>query len=319
MKRLTCALLAVCILLLGAAGCSGRESGEQEGITQINPQEGALSKKDKLAVNLYFADPSFTKLVSESRELDIPVNENEEYAVLQALCEGPASQGDVAGNRLINENTAIVSIASSGDVLFITLSRDFLDWSFFSGNNLENSLNQRKQLAVYSIVNTMVEVSGYSRVQLLVESEDGGTGQRIRLEDVGFPGSGVLEPLARNGEVVLNPKNTLRLLFEAVANQNYENVFTYISYEGETGDAKPDEEEFLAIARERNPVMEQYVIGDVIIGAGWDTAVIMVDITYKLKGEEQTEKTNIPVRLIKESGMWKMQYEEFVKLFFQGE
>lgn len=32
MKRLTCALLAVCILLLGAAGCSGRESGEQEGI-----------------------------------------------------------------------------------------------------------------------------------------------------------------------------------------------------------------------------------------------------------------------------------------------
>ena len=58
MKRLICALLAVCILLLGAAGCSGRESGEQEGITQINPQEGALSKKDKLAVNLYFADPS---------------------------------------------------------------------------------------------------------------------------------------------------------------------------------------------------------------------------------------------------------------------
>ena len=303
-------------MLLGAAGCSGRESGEQEGITQINPQEGALSKKDKLAVNLYFADPSFTKLVSESRELDIPVNENEEYAVLQALCEGPASQGDVAGNRLINENTAIVSIASSGDVLFITLSRDFLDWSFFSGNNLENSLNQRKQLAVYSIVNTMVEVSGYSRVQLLVESEDGGTGQRIRLEDVGFPGSGVLEPLARN---VCPLASILALLFEAVANQNYENVFTYISYEGETGDAKPDEEEFLAIARERNPVMEQYVIGDVIIGAGRDTAVITVDITYKLKGEEQTEKTNIPVRLIKESGMWKMQYEEFVKLFFQGE
>jgi len=175
MKRIVLLLLVFAMCFL--SGCKAEEYKSSEQI-EISPMSEAARTED-LTVQLYYGNADMKYLVAETRTIAAAANDRLEKSVLEELFKGPqATNGEY--NYLINKDTQVVNVNSSGGVLTVTLSKEFLEWPA----TIENSA--QKELAVYSVVNTLVEATGYSQVQLMVDRDSTGVGQRIRSQDLGL-------------------------------------------------------------------------------------------------------------------------------------
>lgn len=290
-------------------GCVPNSSNN---VIEINPLPSAANK-ETMVTTLYFGNANIQMLVGETRELSVPMNEREEKVALEALIAGPVSKSSEF-NPLINSDTRVVSIIQSQDVLFVTLSKEFLKW--------RDDVIMKRQLAVFSIVNTLVEISGCARVQLLVDIDGSGTGQRIRLDRIGMGAlmdaqdiNAVLEPLERNGDIVLTPSNTALAFFDTIIRGDYSSAYGYIAYNDISGTKKPDENAFVSELKDYAPSVEGLLVRDCVVGANGLTAVVMVDYSVRIKNGETTVRTNIPVKLLKENDVWKIRYSTMRRLF----
>lgn len=308
MKKLWIAVLLAAALLLASCGDSGGKPPE------INPLPDVAIKQN-MTVNLYFASASYGDLVYETRNIEIPVSESVESVIINELIKG-STLNSTELKAAINPATRVVNITESGDVLFVTLSQEFLDWSWLPASSQDDtSLNTIKFTSVYSIVNTIIEQGSYSRVQLLVDIDGSGLGQRMQRTEVGFTGEGILEPLDRNGDIVLTPSNTMGRIFDAVMSREYETAYSFVAYNDDDGSEKKNLNTFSAALRDFRPSLESYAVRDSVLSADGSRAVVMVDYTLREAGQEPVEKTNIPVNLKKENGVWKISYTNFTKTF----
>lgn len=304
MKRVVCIAITAILIISLFGGCTS-ESGELESdVIEINPTEGA-SNKEKVCAMLYYANLDYSMLAGEEREIDVPVSQRQEYSVLEKLIAGP-SQNGAYFNCVINPSTRIVSMSEENGILSVNLSKDFLDWGFITYPDISEKLDTVKQLAVYSIVNTLVEVSGIPRVQLFVDREGNGTSQRINLSEVGMGPGGVLESLGRNGAVVLSAQRTLQIVFNAWKNKNYDDMYDYITYLDEDGNERMDESTFVNRMKESGVSIGEFSVVEIVESADSNRQIFMVDYITVSSSAEQKAYTNVPVKLVKENAMWKL-------------
>lgn len=308
MKKIVAMIL---VLLIFCSACSA----DKTEVVEINPlSENAV--KDSSQVTLYFKNIDHNALVSEFRTIEASLNERIEVAILKELISGPSAiNGEM--EMVINPATKVVNISDNGGFLFVTLSKEFLE-PFNMGNIAQQDaqavFKNKMRLAVYSIVNTLIEYSCYSRVQILVDKDGSGNGKRIQLAEVGFDGEGTLEPLAWNGEVVLTCLNTVTLLFDETERKDWESVYKYIAYNDSGDTQKPVLSDFINTISALGITLENYEIEDCILSQGSNTAIVIMNYSIKAKEAESRQKTNIPIRLIKENNIWKIQYSVFKNL-----
>ena len=119
-------------------------------------------KRVRKIVTLYFANEEMTGLVAERRVIEVPNNITEERVALQALFEGPHTEGLVSH---IPADTVINDVNKEAAICYVDLTPVF-------DNKLLPGTPARK-LAVYSIVNTLTELGGgdVSKVQFLINAE----------------------------------------------------------------------------------------------------------------------------------------------------
>ncbi len=318
MKHKPILAIIMMFLLLFSAACDQHIEGSkiEEGISNIviDPTQGALNTSTQKVI-CYYANEDYTMLVGETVEIEIPVSSQKEYVILETLIYGPQTIGTNL-NTVINPQTKIIDIEEFEEYISITLSEDFLDWSFISETNLSvEALNCIKRLSVYAIVNTIIESSLCTKVQILVDKEGSNTGQRITLSEVGMGGAGILEPLGRSGDVVLSAQKTLDNLFNAMIDEDYSEVYGYIAYMDEENGQRPLENSFSAWIQSRNISVESYQINEEVETVERETTILMVDYVINISGEGRKEFTNIPVKLIKENALWKMTYPMMQELF----
>jgi germination protein M len=141
---------AVLVLGLAAAllfcGCRGPAAPTE-------PQEV------RETVRLYYGDQGNEQLVSEEREIVYPQGEDRYRAALEALIEGPRTQGYRAN---IAPETRVYGTIRQDGALLANLSREFQQ---FGGSVAET-------VAVLSVVNTLTQFEGIERVKILVEGEE---------------------------------------------------------------------------------------------------------------------------------------------------
>ena len=114
---------------------------------------------DTTVATLYFADENAMYLVPESREIVLKEGEKLETAVVGALLAGPKN------NRLYSvlpQGVKVLSTETKDGICFVNLS------AAFTSNGMGGST---EMLAVYSMVNTLCEVEGVEKVQILVEGK----------------------------------------------------------------------------------------------------------------------------------------------------
>lgn len=308
-------MLLLAVIL--ASACSADEQVPTPAVVQVNPLAEAVSN-DEIVARLYYGFTDNRLLAGENRRIKVPVNESIETSVLNELIREGPSQGSASLRQVINPETTVVAAAAEGQYLAVTLSRDFLmQPAVQNGGTLLSGQAERTRrfLAVYSVVNTLIEQGSYSRVRLLIDEDGTGAGRPITLQEAGMSGNGECEPLARNGEIELTAINTMRELLRAVEQRDWSLVYDFIAYKNQYGQDKPSFEDFRSdVERARFALSNPQVLDDVLAPDG-TSEIIMVSYDLRPQDGETQSFTNVPRRLILENDIWKITYNAFSSMF----
>ena len=140
-----------------------KEKQEKEEIQEYVPEEEITEEQYRQTiVSLFFENIETKELTPEARMIDIKELINNPYEkLMNMLMEGPKNE---KLNKLIPENTKVLSINKEGDTLTIDFSSEFL--------NYDKSSDSGKSNLIYSIVNTMTELTEINHVKFLINGEE---------------------------------------------------------------------------------------------------------------------------------------------------
>lgn len=116
--------------------------------------------QDESNITLYFSDLNAEYLIPEIHQIKVRRGESLEKLVMQALINGPQSSRN---GPTVPPETKILSIETKDSVCFVNLSSEFV-----TRNNVGSTA---ERLTIFSIVNSLTELSGVDKVQFLIEGE----------------------------------------------------------------------------------------------------------------------------------------------------
>lgn len=126
----------------------------------IDNDGNEINTYDQVRVKLYFANADGDGLIGAYREKYYSTNIPLERFVVDELIAGPS--GQVEGLcASINPEVKVISILTKDQVCYVNL-----DSAFLTGVN-----NVSTEVSIYSIVNSLVELNGVNKVQILVNGE----------------------------------------------------------------------------------------------------------------------------------------------------
>ena len=127
--------------------------------TFIENAGNEINAYEKVDLRLYFANEAGDSLVEENRR-NVVYNSNIslEKLVVEKLVEGPMAEG---AYPTVNPTTKIVSVTVKDGTCYVNLSNEFLNQPY----------NVASDVTIYSITNSLVELSNVNRVQISVNGE----------------------------------------------------------------------------------------------------------------------------------------------------
>lgn len=126
----------------------------------INNDGNEINTYEKVRIKLYFANQDGDKLIAAYREKFYSTNTPLERLVVEELLMGPS--GKIEGlYPTLNSETKILSVMTKDGICYVNLDAGFL--SVVNNVSLE--------IALYSIVNSLSELSHINQVQVLVNGE----------------------------------------------------------------------------------------------------------------------------------------------------
>lgn len=128
-----------------------------------NPGKQINSSVEK-NLTLYFASKDGTKLVKEVRTVHYSTNISLEKLIMEQLVEGPKAAGTLA---TVPSGTKMISVSVVDGVCYVNLSDSF--------RNQNAEVNE--EIVLYSIVNSLTDVPGVTKVQIAV---NGSTEGKVR-------------------------------------------------------------------------------------------------------------------------------------------
>ncbi len=315
-------IVIICVLALTLAGCASPSPSSSANTPDINPKAEAANK-DTLDVALYFCYRGENLLAAETRTIDVPVSATLEEAVVKALIAGPsAGQSELSGLFWKGVTLATDGISSNGNVLFVTLSQEFVSTQPKQDElALESaSASEQKLLALESIASTIVEMGTYSSVQIQVDRGTG-LGGRITQAEAGMDGASAasLEPLGRDGDLLLTPENTLKQALDAFNKKNWTRLYNFTAYTSPDGTQKPDSDAFSETLGKPGNVLETYSVVGSNVSYDGQTAVVMINCAIKTREGDTVENKNIPVVMVRESYIWKVSYISILNILVNAE
>ena len=135
----------------------------QNEVNEIIPEEEISEEQMRpTIVSLYFYNGTTQSLVSEGRLIDVKELIKDPYRrLMELLIEGPQNS---ELTRTITEGTRINKVEVKGDVLNLDLSKECIE-NHEGGEEKENA-------TIYSIVNTMINLTEINGVKILIEGEE---------------------------------------------------------------------------------------------------------------------------------------------------
>ena len=126
----------------------------------IDKDGNEINTYELVKVKLYFANADGDKLIAAYREKHYSTNTPLERFVVEELIAGPS--GQIEGlYPVINPETKIINILTKDGICYVNLDSSFL--------TVVNNVST--EVAVYSIVNSLVELDNINKVQILVNGE----------------------------------------------------------------------------------------------------------------------------------------------------
>ncbi|MGI5878733.1 MAG: GerMN domain-containing protein [Christensenellales bacterium] len=284
-------------------------------------------KAQRQSYTLYFRYEDENYLAGEQRMLSASEDKRIEKVLLQDMIQNGPSAGSVKLKPVINPKTSVLSVSENREYLYITLSREFLEpisdeipanWA--GDEKWREQVYAERRLAVMAIVNTLTELGQYSRIQILVDTDNTGQGTRPTWEMLGFvrgdpeQDAQLAEPLSRDQSMVLTPRNTLNLLLKRFGEKNWKAVDAFIAQNDPRGYTKPPTEEMIAMLGMLDISLVSYEIHDEMVSNDGQSAVITVSYVFQLKDGNSFSIDRASMRMIRENSIWKMVYSSINQL-----
>lgn len=114
-----------------------------------------INALESLSITLYFSSADGQSLVAEEREITRDINTSLERLVIEELLEGPV--GDTLLGTIPQE-TKIINITVDDSVCYVNFNETFL-------NGIPEEADY---ITIYSIVNSLSELSNINKVQILI-------------------------------------------------------------------------------------------------------------------------------------------------------
>ena len=160
-KKRLIIILVILILVIGGWFLLNKKDNKQE-LVEYSPQEEISNEQlRQTIVSIYYKNKSTDELVPEGRLIDVKQLINDPYKTLmQYLIDGPKND---KLEKTIPEGTKINNIELKNDILYIDFSKEFVEKHKGGEQNESNT--------IYSIVNTMTELSEVNGVKILIDGK----------------------------------------------------------------------------------------------------------------------------------------------------
>lgn len=126
----------------------------------INNDGKEINTYELIKTKLYFANETGDGLIATYREKHYSTNISVERFIVEELIAGPDGQAEGL-YATINPATKIINVMTKDGICYVNLDSSFLTVAE----------NVSTEIAVYSIVNSLVELSNVNKVQVLVNGE----------------------------------------------------------------------------------------------------------------------------------------------------
>ena len=304
-------LLLICVLCLTGCVISPPDSLKRTGVESrslISASTADLAPDEKpIALYFRFQDSAF--LAPEARMVVVQRNESLEKAIVQALIGGPLN---TELSPLFPAGSEVVNTTTQNGTLFVTLNEAFLgryadEPGDSSSGHWKTEGLARRQLCLDALAATMTEAGLCDRVQVLVQ-RDLGRAASMRLQAGFLNRTGdttLLPPLVRDESVLLTPHNTAEWALNAWLRQDWDALsLVCVHTPGEQSAFEAFEAAGVLVGFELSS-------GSVSYDGQW--AVLTVRLT--LRGNTRdNEIAGYPLRLIREEGLWKMDYQALLSM-----
>lgn len=282
----------------------------------INPERQAVETD----ITLYFKHEFADFLVPSARTVQKGKQSLEEL-VVEELLKGPAKFGRIC---IMPPNVKVLDVIRKENTVFVNLNEAFrgdIDVTVFPGKqNLTDDmkpavLSEMKRLAMFSIVNSLTEISGVQQVKILINNRS------VSYADLGMmqiaatipnltPDSAVM-PLSRNSSLNLNPAQVAFEVFSGLADMlQWERAYSFLTENDIDGEEILPLEEFMEMYQSYISEIKFNIKGEEVRHDG--TAFVTADFFIAYVNGENREILNYNLRIINEEGIWKLIFPEFL-------
>lgn len=320
-------VVTVMLFILAAAfcftGCMGKVITEDplyQELPDVDPDDGV---EKEVNVTLYYRLTNEAYLVGINRNVTVMAGERTESAVIRALIEGvPMLVSDISA--LFPRGTRIEDTAFENGILYVTLSREFLDEAIVNSIDRDVYLSEEsyyealylatqemylmRRLAVMSIVNTIAGSGRDVKVQMLIQEEDGEP-RRFTEAELGISKEETLvDSLSFDKDIIITSEIVVRCFLEHIANRAYEKAYVLLAESDYTGAARPAYEDFEAkvVGTGR---MESYEITGMHSDEAGEYA--LVDIYYQTEDGLIKRVNNARLYVEEDGEVYKVSYSSF--------
>lgn len=117
-----------------------------------------ISTYETVKLKLYFADDTGSQLIEETRIKEYNSNISMERLVVEEIIKGPSLEKNYP---TINPETKIISVSVQDGICYLNLDETFLTQIY----------NVSSEVTIYSIVNSLIELSSVNQVQISIQGE----------------------------------------------------------------------------------------------------------------------------------------------------
>lgn len=138
----------------------GSPLGMMNAETFVDNEGSQINSMEQVRIKLYFTDETGTKLVAVNRTLVYNTNISMEKLVMDQLVAGPTEMAKDVYPTL-NPDTKVLNVAINDGICYVNLNETFL-------TQLSNAT---AEVVIYSIANSVAELSNVNKVQISVNGE----------------------------------------------------------------------------------------------------------------------------------------------------
>ena len=160
-KKIIIAIIVVILIGVGVWYFLFYNKNDETEVNEIIPEEEISEEQMRQTiVSLYFYNENTKSLVPEGRLIDVKELVEKPYdKLMELLMQGP---NNTELSKTIPEGTKVNKIELKGDTLYIDFSKEFVD----------NHEGGEEKATIYSIVNTMTNLTEVNSIKILIDGEE---------------------------------------------------------------------------------------------------------------------------------------------------